>query len=80
MTRRTYAIEMPDEYWRAVDDLAAAIDGVTDTRGLIQVLLDHVQQGVRRPGAWEAEWVRQLAGDEAVDAAGNLLHFHATEE
>lgn len=38
---------------------------VTDAaRDAIAVLIDHAQQGVYRPGAWERSWLMQAFGDD----------------
>jgi hypothetical protein len=31
---------------------------------VLRKLIDHAQQGVYRPGAWEREWICQAFGDE----------------
>jgi len=33
-----------------------------DLQGVIYKLIDHAQQGVYRPGAWEREWLQQAFG------------------
>jgi hypothetical protein len=33
---------------------------------VIHELIDHVQQGIYRPGAWERRWVIQAFGDEFI--------------
>lgn len=35
-----------------------------DLRSVIMELIDHAQQGVYRPGAWERGWLEQAFGDE----------------
>lgn len=37
-----------------------------DPKQVIEQLVDHAQQGVYRPGAWERQWVEQVFGDEFV--------------
>src|ERR1700730_13320899 len=34
---------------------------------VLQLLIDHVLDGVRRSGSWERDWVSQLFGDEWQD-------------
>lgn len=31
---------------------------------VVSLLVDHAQQGVYRPGAWERQWLEQVFGDE----------------
>jgi len=50
--------------WEA-ERLSALIDpdqGLPDLAAVIAEILDHVQQGVYRPGAWEREWLCQALG------------------
>ena len=35
-----------------------------DLPGVLMKLIDHAQQGVYRPGAWERSWLQQAFGDE----------------
>jgi hypothetical protein len=35
-----------------------------DLNGVLMKLIDHAQQGVYRPGAWERGWLQQAFGDE----------------
>lgn len=42
-------------------DLLSALGTVEN---VIQKLVDHAAQGVRRPGAWERGWLMQAFGDE----------------
>lgn len=35
-----------------------------DLHGVLMKLIDHAQQGVYRPGAWERGWLEQAFGDE----------------
>lgn len=36
--------------------------------GVLSKLVDHVQQGVYRPGAWERSWLEQAFGDDWEDS------------
>jgi len=54
--------------------LKLAVLSLPEVRGLrpkvlfvIQQLIDHAQQGVYRPGAWERGWVSQAFGDEWLE-------------
>ena len=44
--------------------LLAALDERGDVKSVIDKLIDHAQQGVYRPGAWERDWIVQAFGDE----------------
>ncbi|HEY6493283.1 MAG TPA: hypothetical protein VIZ43_08425 [Trebonia sp.] len=35
-----------------------------DLEGVLMELIDHAQQGVYRPGAWERGWLEHAFGDE----------------
>jgi hypothetical protein len=35
-----------------------------DLQGVVMTLIDHAQQGVYRPGAWERSWLEQVFGYE----------------
>ncbi|HMG65576.1 MAG TPA: hypothetical protein VK599_21740 [Streptosporangiaceae bacterium] len=35
-----------------------------DLEGVLMELVDHAQQGVYRPGAWERGWLRQAFGED----------------
>lgn len=67
MTKRTLEIELPDEMWERLDRLASGMpydDQTVET--LVTHLLDHVQQGLYRSGAWERQWLIQCVGEDAV--------------
>lgn len=36
--------------------------GITDLQGVLLEIIDHVQQGVYRPGSWERGWLEQALG------------------
>jgi hypothetical protein len=38
-----------------------------DLHGVLMELIDHAQQGVYRPGAWERSWLTQAFGDDWLD-------------
>lgn len=43
--------------------LAVLLNGYTPTvKAVMRALVDHAQQGVYRPGAWEREWLCQALG------------------
>lgn len=53
-----------------LDDVPAsllAVLGDGDPERAITKILDHAQQGVYRPGAWERDWLCVAFGDEWVE-------------
>jgi hypothetical protein len=63
----TIAVTVPP--WVA-ERLSALIDpgqGLADLPAVVGRLLDHVQQGVYRRGAWEREWLCQAFGDRWLE-------------
>jgi hypothetical protein len=55
--------------WEA-DRLSALIDpdqGLPDLEAVIGTLLDHVQQGVCRRGAWERSWLCSAFGEDWLE-------------
>ena len=52
------------EVSETVYDLLSVLGDPTEVVG---ELIDHAQQGVYRPGAWERAWVFQAFGDEWTD-------------
>lgn len=55
--------------WEA-ERLSVLIDpdqGLPDLAAVIGEILDHVQQGVYRPGAWEREWLCQAMGHDWLE-------------
>lgn len=43
------------------------LDPNTKVQQVIERLIDHAQQGVYRPGAWERDWLRQAFSSEFED-------------
>lgn len=60
----TIPIEVPAESVRLLEALTGGTFGPDDVAGVIAELVDHAQQGVYRPGAWERGWLIQAFGDE----------------
>lgn len=44
--------------------LLATLNPNGDVTEVILTLIDHAQQGVYRPGAWERGWLHQAFGDD----------------
>ena len=68
---------MPEITVTVTDEVAARLAVLTDpslltagataadaVRDAVAVLIDHAQQGVYRPGAFERDWLCQVFGDE----------------
>ena len=45
---------------------------------VLQLLIDHVLDGVRRSGSWERDWVSQLFGDKWQDELLSEQNGHMT--
>ena len=62
------AVTVTLELSKRVADLLAVLTigeyAPEDLRGVLLELIDHAQQGVYRPGAWERGWLMQAFGDE----------------
>jgi len=60
----TVPVTLPAHYARRLSVLTDPDAGMPDLEAVIFELIDHAQQGVYRPGAWEREWVCQAFGNE----------------
>jgi hypothetical protein len=47
-----------------VAKLLAVLDETGDVKSVVETLIDHAQQGVYRPGAWERQWLTPAFGDD----------------
>jgi len=58
-------VQLNDEALERLDRLAE-ITGIGSDQDLAATLaariFDHVDQGIRRPGAWERDWLAQIVG------------------
>jgi hypothetical protein len=50
-----------------VAELLATLDEKGDVKAVLLRLVDHAQQGVYRPGAWERDWLIQAFGSDFED-------------
>lgn len=57
-------IEIPDEWAERLGALVDPAAGLSTVSAVVSELIDHAQQGVYRPGAWERGWLIQAFGDE----------------
>lgn len=63
MTKRI-TIEVDDTVYALLEVLTRGDYTPDSVEGVISQLIDHAQQGVYRPGAWERDWLRQAFGDD----------------
>jgi hypothetical protein len=52
----TLTLEIDDR----IAGLLAVLDEDGDVAGVVRKLIDHAQQGVYRPGAWERHWLKAV--------------------
>ena len=45
-------------------EVAGLLSVLGDPKAVVGRLIDHAQQGVYRPGAWERQWLCQAFGDD----------------
>lgn len=63
--RRKITVEVSDVVYQLLSVLATGpYAPATTVEGVVGQLIDHAQQGVYRPGAWEREWLMQAFGSE----------------
>jgi hypothetical protein len=59
----TVSVPIPAHYARRLSALVDPDAGMPDLEAVLFQLIDHAQQGVYRPGAWEREWLCKVFGD-----------------
>lgn len=52
------------EVTQTVYALLATLHEKKDVQSVVAELIDHAQQGVYRPGAWERSWLEQVFGKD----------------
>jgi hypothetical protein len=57
------SVEISGRVYELLATLVSA-DWCTDVAAVVETLIDHAQQGVYRPGAWERSWLMQAFGDD----------------
>lgn len=57
-------INVDDSVYALLEVLTHGAYAPDSVEGVILQLIDHAQQGVYRPGAWERDWLRQAFGDD----------------
>ena len=63
---RTITLQISETHYRLLSVLVGEI-GANSVEDVILMLIDHAQQGVYRPGAWERQWLIQCFGDGWVN-------------
>jgi hypothetical protein len=63
LPKKKITIELDDIGYGLLQVLTCGPYAPQSVEGVIGQLIDHVCQGVYRPGAWEREWLRQAFGD-----------------
>lgn len=53
-------IEVSDTVYQLLKVLGHADGGNYSVKDVVETLVDHAQQGVYRPGAWEREWIERI--------------------
>ena len=63
MTKRI-TVDVDDRVYALLEVLTYGESTADSVEGVVFELIDHAQQGVYRPGAWERDWLRQAFGDD----------------
>ena len=62
---KTITLEIGDTLYALLEVLTRGESAPQRTvEGVIYELIDHAQQGVYRPGAWERDWLCRVFGDD----------------
>ncbi len=61
---RRITIDMDDTVAALLEVLTHGEYAPQSVEDVVSKLIDHAQQGVYRPGAWERDWLRQAFGDD----------------
>jgi hypothetical protein len=59
---RRIAIEVDETVFELLQTLTRGDCGPRTVKEVVILLIDHAQQGVYRPGAWERDWLCQAFG------------------
>jgi hypothetical protein len=57
-------IDVDDTVYALLEVLTRGAYALPSVEAVVVELIDHAQQGVYRPGAWERDWLRQAFGDD----------------
>jgi hypothetical protein len=61
---RKITVEVSGVVYELLEVLTKGEGCPRSVKGVVQELIDHAQQGVYRPGAWERDWLRQAFSDD----------------
>jgi hypothetical protein len=61
---KTIAVELNDTVYALLEALTKGAYAPASVDDVVLKLVDHAQQGVYRPGAWERDWLCQAFGDD----------------
>lgn len=61
---KTIAIDVDETVYALLEVLTHGEYAPRSVEDAVLKLIDHAQQGVYRPGAWERDWLRQAFGDD----------------
>lgn len=53
-------IEVSDTVYKLLEVLTHSDTGGNTVEDVVSTIIDHVQQGIYRPGAWERAWLEQI--------------------
>lgn len=67
-TTVSVTLELSQRVARLLTVLTTGDYAPDDLHGVIMKLVDHAQQGIYRPGAWERGWLERAFGDEWENA------------
>jgi hypothetical protein len=68
MTKKI-TVEVSDVVYQLLEVLTKGEYGAAESgvEGVVLELIDHAQQGVYRPGAWERQWLMQAFGADWIE-------------
>jgi hypothetical protein len=66
MTRKL-ELEIPDGAWRRLENVAAVLGMRPDA--VVRMVLEHLDNGILRPGSWERSHAEDLFGEDPVEYA-----------
>ncbi len=63
---KTITLQLNETVYSLLEVLTRGKSLVPDVEGVIHKLIDHAQQGVYRPTAWERDWLCNAFGDDWI--------------
>ncbi len=61
---RTITVEVSEVVYSLLEVLTEGEYAPSTVEEVVSELIDHAQQGVYRPGAWERQWLIQVFGED----------------